>query len=458
MLLVAGCGKPSARPSAAERLKNSLRKDVNGWIYLHLEGSPENIGFQHGYLISEEIADALEMFKVYLPRKTQMDWQFYRDAVRRMFWDKIDDEYKQEIRGIAEGLQAKGKPYDTLDVTVLNGRLELAGYYVPWLVSQKDTSWKQRNMAPGRCSAFIATGKATIDGKIVIGHNAWDDYITAERWNIMADIVPDKGHRMLMDTYPGFVHSGDDFNITDAGLLVTETTITQFKGFDTTGVPEFVRARKAVQYANSIDEWIQIMVTGNNGGYANDWLVGDTKTGEIAQLELGLKHTRLWRTFDGYFVGCNFPSDSAVAKDETTFRYDVPESSPDARRVRWREIMKEYSGKIDVEAGKKFLSDHICNGKETPSAATLCGHIELDDRGAPEWENGPYFPGGAVQAKVTDANLANEMKLWACMGHSCGMDFIARDFLAKHPEYDWQEKFLKDMKSGGWTLFSSEKK
>ena len=34
------------------------------------------------------------------------------------------------------------------------------------------------------------------------------------------------------------------------------------------------------------------MLDGNNGGYANDWLLGDSKTGEIAQLELGLKAYR----------------------------------------------------------------------------------------------------------------------------------------------------------------------
>ncbi len=38
-----------------------------------------------------------------------------------------------------------------------------------------------------------------------------------------------------------------------------------------------------------------IIKEGNNGGYANDWLVGDRKTGEIAYLELGLKNTPLWR-------------------------------------------------------------------------------------------------------------------------------------------------------------------
>ena len=34
--------------------------------------------------------------------------------------------------------------------------------------------------------------------------------------------------------------------------------------------------------------YVKIMLDGNNGGYANDWLLGDRKTGEIARFELGL--------------------------------------------------------------------------------------------------------------------------------------------------------------------------
>jgi hypothetical protein len=62
-----------------------------------------------------------------------------------------------------------------------------------------------------------------------------------------------------MDGLPGFIHSGDDFSINSAGLIVTETTISNFSGFDPDGVAEFVRARKAVQYASSIAEWMDIM-------------------------------------------------------------------------------------------------------------------------------------------------------------------------------------------------------
>ncbi len=48
--------------------------------------------------------------------------------------------------------------------------------------------------------------------------------------NVVIDIQPDKGHRILMQTMPGWIHSGSDFFITDAGLVGTETTIVGFEG------------------------------------------------------------------------------------------------------------------------------------------------------------------------------------------------------------------------------------
>ena len=441
------------------RLKNASRENKNGWISVHLEGTPAEIGYQHGYLLAPEIDDCIRMFAFYFEKgSTQKDWKFFRAATERIFWPKIDKEYQAELEGIAEGLAARGYKYDKIDITVLNANIELASYYVPWLANKirKDSL---NNQAPGKCSAFIATGSFTKDGKIVIAHNNWSDYIIGERWNVVADIVPAKGYRILMDCMPGFIHSGDDFAINSAGILYTETTITQFKGFDENGVPEFVRARKAAQYANSIDDYIKIMTTDNNGAYANDWLVGDIKTNEIARLELGLKNHRVWRTFDGWYEGSNFPCDPKLTAEETTFDPNDMLNTANSRKCRWAQLAIAHKGKIDLELAKTMEADHYdpIKGRIELNGGVLCGHVDRDPRGAPEWSSPPYFPTGAVQGKVTTAALAKEMKIWARMGHPCGTDFLAAPFFEKHPEYKWQDKFLKDMMGNPWTLFAARK-
>jgi hypothetical protein len=75
-----------------------------------------------------------------------------------------------------------------------------------------------------------------------------------------------------------------------------------------------------------------------------------------------------------------------------------------------------------------------------------------------EWEWGPNNPGGAVQGKATDSSMAGKMSLRARAGHPCGADFLAKDFLDRHPEYEWERPVLRDMKAGPWTTFTSGQK
>jgi hypothetical protein len=442
------------------RMANATRENKNGWIYVHLEGSPLDIGYQHGFLLADEIDDLIRGMKVSLPHLSGKDWAFYRDAVKKMsFWDKTDKEYQDEITGITEGLKARGKRYDIYDLVVLNGNIELSQYYVPMLAEKAHPGAPAaNNKAPGNCSGFIATGSYTADGQIAIGHNNWTDYMGGERWNVIADIVPQTGNHLIMDCMPGLIHSGDDFVVTGGGIVITETTITQFKGFDEKGIPEFVRARKAAKYANSIDDFVQIMTAGNNGGYANDWLVGDIKTNEIARLELGLKDFRVWRTRDGVYVGSNFPLDEKLIREETTFNPADSTNSPNSRRRRWERLTNDYKGKLDAETGKTMEGDsynELTKAKEA-SRCVIAGRVDTDPKGCPEWSWGPYFPGGTVQGKVTTAALAKDLKFWAHMGNPNGDDFLAAPFFSAHPEYQWESRYLHDMKAYPWTLFGAK--
>src|SRR5271170_6812679 len=90
------------------RLAGAYSFDRGGWKYVHLEGTPEQIGYQHGYLLASEIADMLQVFKLEDEHLTKRDWQFYRDASKNMLWPHIDAEYQRELTAIAKGAQAKG--------------------------------------------------------------------------------------------------------------------------------------------------------------------------------------------------------------------------------------------------------------------------------------------------------------------------------------------------------------
>jgi hypothetical protein len=441
---------------------SGYRFEAGGWTYVHLEGDPGQIGYQHGQLLAAEIADLVHVIQVESLHSSHKDWAFFREASRTMLWPHIDSEYQQELEGIAKGVQSRGVRLDVWDIVALNGGIELPQYYVPWLNKREHAANAPHIRPEGHCSAFIATGSYTKGGKIVIAHNNWSSYADGARWTVMFDIQPTRGHRMLMDGEPGVITSQDDFGVNDAGLLITETTITQFEGWNPDGKPEFMRSRKAMQYATSIDEYVSLIEEGNNGGYANDWLVGDRKTGEIAYLELGLKNTPLWRSKDGYFISSNFARDPQLMKAETPeFDPSNLSHSENARRITWEEKMAESKGNIDTDLAEKFMADHddSYTGKVEASERSLCGHVDKSKSGTPEWDWGPYYPGGAVTGKVADSDLAARMSLIAHAGHPCGEDFLAAPFLAAHPEYSYMKPILKDMKSGPWTTFTvGEKK
>ena len=454
-----GASSPQAGTPETE-LKGAFRRpENNGWTFVHLQGTPHEIGFQNGYLLAPEIEDTLKVTILEETHDSKKEWQFFRDAAQNMMWPHIEQEYREELQGIADGANAHGvgMKIDLWDVVALNAAEEWS-YYVKEYDRIHGIKSTASLAVPEHCSAFVATGSYTKDGKVVIAHNNWTNYLDGERWTIIFDIVPAKGKRMIMDGLPGVIHSADDFVTNSAGIIITETTIGHFSGYDPDGIPEFVRARKAAQYSASIDDFARIMKEGNNGGYANTWLIADIGKNEIGRLELGLKNVTLERKNDGYFVGSNFPISQNLIREETDFDPRDMSSSANASHVRWDQLMAENKGKIDLAAAERFLSDHYdtFEKKEDADERTLDGHIDLSPRGSQSWEP-PFGIAGAVQNKAADAGLAAEMSFNAAAGHACGMDFKAAEHVRAHPEFSWQKVLLRDMDAHAWTTFSVAK-
>ena len=438
-------------------LAHAVRQDTNGWVFLHIEGRAFARGFQHGYLLAKEIAESLRVEKHMTWWDTAKDWSFFVEATLRMFAPKIDPEFREEMEGITAGARKAGVDVTYGDVLLLNASAEIFSYWYPW--SEKNSGTPQKG---GGCSSFIATGKATADGRLVLAHNTWTSYVM-NRSNIVIDLLPDKGFRMLMQALPAAIHSGTDFFVCSSGTVGSETTIDYFKGFDPNGLPEFTRIRKAMQYASNLDEFMKLLIEGNNGGYANTWLLGDARSNEIARLELGLKHHSIERTRDGFYAGSNITENVPLLRDETEADFDNIKRADIARRVRWLELFDKWSGKVDVERAKLMLADHydVYLGKEQPGARTICGHWELDpDPAGPPgdaWVK-PNYPGGALDGKVVDAKMALAMTFWGKWGSSCDIPFDAEKFLKAHRQYDYLKGYLKSRPTEPWTVFKSQAK
>lgn len=411
-------------------LADASREDRNGWVVLHLSGSPHDIGFQHGSLAANEIASAVKAF-AFDAQSTGHDWNWYKATARTLFWDKVDPEYQAEMSAIADGAQSKGVNVSVDDILALNSYIELSDYYLP----NYDAKHKHAEVvshAPTACSAFVATGNATKDGKVVMGHNFWWGYLTGEHWNVILDIRPAKGCRIMMDAVAGFIESGTDWAINDKGIGLCETTIGGMSGFDERGVPEFQRMRKAIQYGTSLDEVAHIFKAGNNGGYANTWLMVDNKSGEIGKLELGLKNVIFSTSTDGYYFGANFPEDPKLIREETPGYQDS--AGGDTRKARWKQHLDADMGKIDLALAQSYIADSYdaLTKKSDGGGGALCG------KGG---------GGGAINGKVVTGDELAKMQFWGRMGIPDGTDLSASSFASGAAA-----SVAFDVKGEPWTL------
>lgn len=287
-----------------------FRYDEGGWIYVHIEGEPYERGRQLGELVPQEIVRYMEKLGIQRNKADAVNgWNQVRLLTDSIFLRKYEPEYLEEMRGIADGANKGGAKFhdrelDLLDIVALNSAVDLGQLESANRVTATPLSGRiflkaeQEAEQAGKgdhCSSFVATKSATQDGRVIMGQIfMWNGY-TGVHWDVVLDVQPTRGHRFVMQTFPGGIHSGADWFINSAGIVIGETTVGQTP-FNANGTPQSNRIRKAAQYASSIDEVARILKEKNNGLYTNDWTLADTKTDEGACLLLGTEKTRLWRT------------------------------------------------------------------------------------------------------------------------------------------------------------------
>lgn len=108
-------------------LAKANRHEKNGWIYLHIEGSPRDRGFQHGYLMAAEINENLRLLRTRWEHKTALEWSWYVKKAEEVLTSKVDTENLEELGGIVEGLRYAGITATLNEMVGLNGYAELIG-------------------------------------------------------------------------------------------------------------------------------------------------------------------------------------------------------------------------------------------------------------------------------------------------------------------------------------------
>jgi Phospholipase B/Peptidase family M1 domain len=438
-------GKPAGDfqpdPRGVQRYGPAYRYWQEGWIVLHIEGKPYERGVQHGRLLAPEIAAHVRCFATTQnPKSPTEGWKQTRTLTNALFLRRYDQEYLEEMKGIADGANAAGAKFDgraldLIDIVALNAWPEidtldsaldatptgLEGLRFPQNGPKATPAPK-----PMRCSAFAANGKATRDGKIVFGHITMFSLYPSSFYNVWIDAKCSEGQRVLMQSYPGGMQSGLDYYMNDAGLLISETTLSQTR-FDIKGMALASRIRKAIQYADTIDKAVEILRDGNNGLYTNEWLLADIKTNEIAMFELGTHQDRLYRSSkndwyggtEGFYWGCNNTKDLDVRLETISSVKDRPAAAvfrPSDRDKMWLKLYDQHYGKIDAEFGKLAFT--------TPPLAA--------------------YP--SLDAKFTTTDMAKDLKTFALFGPPLGRTW--------QPTFEERQKYpeIQPMVGNPWTI------
>lgn len=447
-----------------------FRYNIQGWVYIHIEGEPYERGYQYGYLAPDEIVDAIhrwsnfapsiDFMKIYI-KKSQPNnydelakqwWKICRKSAMNIFLKEVPEEYVQEMRGMADGIRDRGRKVHGRDIefddiaaahfvqeSKFNIKFAKFRYHpfrgafsfhkalkIPSRIFQSmsysDESINSQHL--GHCSAFIATGDATSDGGIVVAHSTYFDPLIAERCNIVLDVQPTQGYRFVMACVPGSMWSQEDFYLNEKGIVLTETELPQGP-WKRKGTPKGVRSRRAIQYSDSIDEVIESLKDGNNGLIPNEWLIGDTKTGEIASMEQALYNSPIKRTFDGFYYSFTLPNNKKVQREIFGIISFIPSISKifyDGRAMgrdkKFEEIKEQYYGQINEEIAKKILSiDPICRGM---TDGKITSSKLIQDMGIMVFIGNPngitWKPTSEIQKKypgVTDLPAAGWVDLYA---------------------------------------------
>jgi hypothetical protein len=456
------------------RTLNGYALKKNGWTYISVHGDPEERGYAYGYFCAKDFKDIQTMLKFFMMESYGFEWSTFIREVNKDYHHFSKTKYPEfykEMVGIAKGCTAGGTPTDIDEILAWNFYLSIPY----WLLKKGAVGAKEgggsfqfqgikKEPADDHCSAFIAVGKDwTTNGQIVVAHNSFAEYVDGQYLNVILDMQPTHGAQMLIQTSPCWIWSGSDFFVTSYGIIGTETTIGGFNQYEQ-NIPLMFRIRQAMQYGQTMDEYVELLLKGNSGDYANSWFFGDIKTNEILRLELGLKYHNVERTKNGCFIGFNSTYDPRIRnlECENTGFYDTRRHQG-ARLVRLGDLMEQHKGKLNIELAKELIADHYdvyLHKENNPNSRTVCSHYDEDAREFMSQADRPkpFAPRGATDGCAADTECIRNMSFWARYGRSCGEPFEVKSFINKNRQYKMFEPYLRDRPSEPWTLFTSNRK
>ncbi|MBA4367066.1 MAG: hypothetical protein C0403_05440 [Desulfobacterium sp.] len=338
-----------------------------GNIILHLSGTPYEMGYQHGKLLKKDIHEGV--VPVFsnpvshspdyrdMPGLVQklvmkyLEWKVYAPIERNM-----PEEYLEELRGLADG---SGIEYRMIFISNFLSDLTMA--MLPEVIGKKAKNFGVYS----ECSDFAASGKATKDGKLIVGRNT--DYSGQGRW---------MAHQTLIFYKPKKQYAY--VNVTTAGMLkcnsaMNEKGITMgghfmgFAGATPEGVSFTIFENEIMRKAGSIDEALKILRSGRIGG-SFGLVIADGRTGDAIVVEAAGDRLGVRKMKRGSICLTNFATTPELRGVDLLAKYNIMMRDLVGRYKQLERLIEKNYGKITPHLGAEFMGDHddIVAGQERP--------------------------------------------------------------------------------------------
>ena len=201
-----------------KKIKNGISYEKNGWTYISIKGNPKERGYAYGYLCATIFKEIQKTLAFYMMESYGQTWEYFIKKVSDDFTKMTETDFPElyeEMEGISAGCNANNCKTTIDEIIAWNFYCSIPYWYS--LIS--DNRGGKEGGAKDKCSAFMAVGDWTEDGKIVCAHNSFTDFIDGQFSNIILDLHPEKGHRFIMQTSPCWIWSGTDFFVTSKGII-----------------------------------------------------------------------------------------------------------------------------------------------------------------------------------------------------------------------------------------------
>ena len=293
-------------------------KIVKGVPIIHVYGTAEEMGEQHGKLFGAHVKAGVDQYlgKVLMPGGKDVGM---RGAVLKLslkMEKSIPAEYVREMKAIAK---AAGVKYE--NVLLANTIFDIKRLIF--------------------CTTFVAAGDRSVDGQPVFGRNL--DYPTfgvAHKLSCVIVYHPKNGHAVASVTFPGLV--GVLSGLNDAGVAAAVMEV-PLHGGQVQATPYAMVFRAALTGAATTGDVVRA-VTARARTSTNNLMICDA-LGNAACLELGMKQTAVRRPKNGLIYSTNHFRSKELATPWLCWRIPrIKKATKDGR-------------KLDEALAKKSLAD-----------------------------------------------------------------------------------------------------